>query len=95
MQRHQPANLQLVGSDSLFGDISRASWITPWVDPQPIRVTSAFAGPCNLGGGIVASIPCTLRMRFSIMARRLLGLVYSSLISMPSSSCSSLEATWM
>ena len=69
--------------------------MVPSVEPQPISVTSASAGPSSTGGGTAASMPCTLRMRFSIMARRLAWLVYSSLMSTPFSSCSSLETTCM
>ena len=59
--------------------------MTPSVEPQPISVTSASAGPDSFGGWTAASMPAILRMRFSIMARRLCGLVNSSLISTPSS----------
>ena len=69
--------------------------MVPSVEPQPISVTSASGGPSSTGGGTMASIPCTLRMRFSIMARRLAWLVYSSLMSTPFSSCSSLETVWV
>src|SRR5216117_2456885 len=95
VQRHEPANLELVRRNTFSLRISQASSITPLVDPQPINVTSASRGPHNSGGETAASIPTTFRMRFSIMARRLIGLVNSSLINTPSSSCSSVAAVWM
>ena len=95
MQGNEPADLQLVGSDSLLGQLLTRFLDDARVDPQPIRVTSALAGPCSLGGSTEASMPWTLRIRFSIMARRFTVLVYSSLMSTPSSSCSSLETTWV
>ena len=40
-----------------------------------MSVTSALAGPMSCGGGMEAAMPSILRMRFSIMARRLAWLV--------------------
>src|SRR5207247_2613835 len=51
--------------------ISTASLITPFVEPHPIKVTSAPGSPVSFGGGTAASMPAILRCRFSIMARRI------------------------
>src|SRR6185437_5934161 len=93
VQRHQPANLQLVGLDSLPRKLRARLADCSIGRAHPIRVTSASAGPSSFGFGTIASMPCTLRMRFSIIRRRLAWLVYSSEISTPFSSCSSDETT--
>ena len=83
----------LTGGSSLIGWGSIASRMTPSVEPQPISVTWAFGGPNSFGGFSEERTPSILRMRFSCMAWRLWGLVNSSLMSTPFSSCSSVATT--
>jgi len=95
VQGNEPANLQLIRRDALV-EQELACFLDDAVgDPQPMRVTSASRGPISSGGGTDFSMPVILRMRFSIMARRLVALVYSSLMRTPFSSCSSLETVWV
>ena len=75
MQRHHPADLQLIGGDALFrqnlpGFLDDAVGGPP-ADQRHIRVAQ---GPISSGGGTAASMPATFRWRFSIMARRLIGI---------------------
>jgi hypothetical protein len=58
-------------------------------------VTTALFGPTSFGGAIWERMVSILRARFSTIMRRLAGLVNSSLMSVPSSSCSSVAAIWM
>src|SRR5215472_1775242 len=95
MQRHEPADRELIGRDSLFVEDLTSFLDNSLVDPQPIKLTPASRGPNSAGGGTAASMPATLRIRFSIMARRLTGLVNSSLIKTPSSMCSSVATVWV
>ena len=74
---------------------STASRITPSVEPQPTSVTAAFSGPTSFGGAMSLIAAFILRPRFSTIMRRLFGLVNSSLMSVPSSSCSSVAAVKM
>jgi len=69
--------------------------MTPLVDPQPIKVTSALRGPAARAGGTAASNADHLAHALFIMARRLIVLVNSSLINTPSSSLSSVPAVWV
>ena len=67
--------------------------MTPSVEPQPIRVTSAFGGTFELRRGqILEGQVHLLHALFGIL-RRMAQLQKTSLMRMPSSSCSSVAAT--
>jgi len=70
--------------------------MTPLGTPQPIKVTSALRGPSSAGrwnGGLNADH--LAHGAFPSWRGRLIGLVNSSLINTPSSSCSSVPAVWV
>ena len=73
---------------------STASTSTPHVEPQPTSVTSASAGPSSFGAGRCSGTVVILRPRLSTIFLRRTVSVYTSLMSTPSSSCSSVPATY-
>jgi len=94
VERHNPLDVQLIRHNALLaGELFDRFANDPFVEPQPTSVTWAFSGPTSLAEQWRARAVCNLRARFSTICWRLRGLVNSSLMSVPSSSCSSVAAT--
>src|SRR5437764_7476774 len=96
VEGNDPFYLKVVGHDAFFAGEFLDGFANHALGRAPAdNVTAAFSGPKSFDGAISLIAACILRPRFSTIIRRLCGFVNSSLIIVPSSSCSSVAAVKM